>query len=277
MPSQATQRRALSATHANVSARSVLRANCEVRTSGSTGRCAVPAAGSRRAPPPPPWPTLPSVQDIALAKHVLNISLPLPYSSEEYCQEAEAMRMEWPELVWQRSGKPDKASLGPRTRAEDWVKYENACPKTVATVTQLLMALSDQDVQVAFGDILDYQPGHLLGWHQDSMDLTRHTFTMVLTLAADGDGRFEWREINSDGQSLGETVSSVCPRPGDLAIHGLACNNALAHRVFWDVGRRVTLVLFCRSEPMQAVLSAHELTSNITMRHWWCKDFETTK
>merc|ERR1712224_857580 len=114
----------------------------------------------------------------------------------------------------------------------------------------------------AFGDVLDYRDGSLLGWHQDSMDLSRHTFTVVLTLYVEGEGRFEWRRI--EGASLGDPVSSVRPSPGDLVIHGLTCNNALAHRAFWDQGRRLTLVLFCRSQAMTTLLSDRGLKSEIS-------------
>ncbi|CAE8638863.1 unnamed protein product [Polarella glacialis] len=109
------------------------------------------------------------------------------------------------------------------------------------------------------------------------MDLGRHTFTVVLTLSSEGDGRFEWRDIAPDGRSLGKVVASARPGPGDLAIHGLTCNNVLAHRAFWDDGRRVALVLFCRSPEMEAALSVKEVQSCISMRHWWTKDFELAK
>jgi len=179
------------------------------------------------------------------------------------------MRLQCPEAVWQREGRPNKVSLGSRASARDWDRYRATCPKTLETAELLLASLVDQAVEVTFGDVLDYQPGHALGWHQDSMDTSRHTFTAVLTLSAEGEGRFEWREIAADGQSLGETVASTQPEAGDLAIHGLACNNALAHRVTWAEGRRVTLVLFCRSQAMGAALEAAGLESRITMRHWW--------
>lgn len=187
------------------------------------------------------------------------------------------MREEWPEIVWQREGKPDKVALGRRVRPEDYERYGKACPKILDTITRVVRAMKDQDVEVSFGDVLVYRPGDLLGWHQDSMALTRHTFTAVLTLVSEGQGGFEWRRISDDGMSLGEMVDSSQPRPGDLVFHGLACNNALAHRAFWDTGRRVTLVLFCRSQQMEAVLNAHGLDSNITMKNWWSKEFETTK
>merc|ERR1711972_7329 len=101
-----------------------------------------------------------------------------------------------------------------------------------------LRSFTGQEVEVSFGDVLDYRDGHMLGWHQDNMDLSRHTFTAVLTLFQEGAGRFEWREIAEDGCSLGAVSESVLPQPGDLAVHGLPCNNALAHRAFWDFGRR---------------------------------------
>ena len=47
------------------------------------------------------------------------------------------------------------------------------------TVARLLTALSDQEVLVAFGDILEYREGHLLGWHQDrSNKLVVHFITI---------------------------------------------------------------------------------------------------
>jgi len=216
-------------------------------------------------------------EHIGTAREAIHVSVPLPYSPEQYYLEADTMRDEFPELVWQREGKPDKVSLGRRVRPEDWARYATFCPKIMETAMRVIQGMPDQDVEVSFGDVLDYRPGHLLGWHQDSMALTRHTFTAVLTLAAEGQGAFEWRKIADDGLSLDETVASAQPRPGDLVFHGLACNNALAHRAFWDSGRRVTLVLFCRSEKMEAVLNANGLDSNITMKNWWSKEFELTK
>ncbi|CAK9004410.1 unnamed protein product [Durusdinium trenchii] len=102
------------------------------------------------------------------------------------------MRESFPELVWSQSGKPTKVCLGPRGQREDWDRFKSVCPSIVEAVEQLLHSFSDQKVEVTFGDVLDYGPGHLLGWHQDSMDLTRHLFTVVLTLASEGSGRCEW-------------------------------------------------------------------------------------
>eukprot|EP00747_Dinoflagellata_sp_TGD_P214224 gnl/TRDRNA2_/TRDRNA2_87113_c0_seq1.p1 gnl/TRDRNA2_/TRDRNA2_87113_c0~~gnl/TRDRNA2_/TRDRNA2_87113_c0_seq1.p1 ORF type:complete len:274 (+),score=27.24 gnl/TRDRNA2_/TRDRNA2_87113_c0_seq1:121-942(+) len=264
------------------------------RSSGTTGRSSSHAAARRRQTADraeaagvtaqvaaqiavPRWLGLPRPDEIATARGVLNVTVALPYTPEEYCSEADGMRWEWPELVWKREGKPDKVSLGRRRCAEDWERYRAACPKILEAADHLIRALPGQDIEVCFGDVLDYREGHLLGWHQDSMDLTRHTFTVVMTLAADGEGRFEWREIAADGQSLGQVVSSTRPAAGDVAIHGLECNNCLAHRVFWDVGRRVTLVLFCRSDAIEAILRSRGVESNISMRHWWTKSFETVK
>ncbi|CAK9036372.1 unnamed protein product, partial [Durusdinium trenchii] len=115
--------------------------------------------------------------------------------------------------------------LGPRGQREDWDRFKSVCPSIVEAVEQLLHSFSDQKVEVTFGDVLDYGPGHLLGWHQDSMDLTRHLFTVVLTLASEGSGRCEWRKIAEDGQELQEVVSSTMPALGNLAIHG-ACTEA---------------------------------------------------
>ncbi|CAK9004451.1 unnamed protein product [Durusdinium trenchii] len=86
------------------------------------------------------------------------------------------------------------------------------------------------------------------------MDLTRHLFTVVLTLASEGSGRCEWRKIAEDGQELQEVVSSTMPALGNLAIHGLTCNNELAHRVFWDEGRR--LALACATDKWEKKFSS---------------------
>ncbi|CAK9004447.1 unnamed protein product [Durusdinium trenchii] len=129
------------------------------------------------------------------------------------------------------------------------------------------------------------------------MDLTRHLFTVVLTLASEGSGRCEWgathfcwprlyvshsvssrwRKIAEDGQELQEVVSSTMPALGNLAIHGLTCNNELAHRVFWDEGRRLALVLFCRSPEIEALLKGKGAQSRLSMRYWWRKEHEKVK
>jgi len=223
----------------------------------------------------PCWQGLPEAELIAHSREALCSTIDLPYTPAEYLFEAEAMQMEHSEATWHRGGKPCKICLGPRTQPGDWAKYRKTCPKTLETAEKLLASFRDQDVEVSFGDILDYREGHLLGWHQDNMDLNRHTFTVVLTLASEGDGRFEWREIAADSHSLGPVTASSRPGAGDLAIHGLTCNNSLAHRVFWDVGRRATLVLFCRSNDMQKLLAEAGLESMISMRHWWSKELDT--
>eukprot|EP00438_Fugacium_kawagutii_P002133 Skav218483 [mRNA] locus=scaffold538:1199204:1199770:+ [translate_table: standard] len=188
------------------------------------------------------------------------------------------MRNSFPELVWSRSGKPDKVSLGPRSQQEDWERFRSTCPAIMEAVDQLLQSFADQKVEVTFGDVLDYRAGHLLGWHQDNMDLKRHLFTVVLTLASDGDGRCEWRRIAPDGRALlPEVVKSAMPSFGNLAIHGLTCNNELAHRVFWDQGRRLAVVLFCRSAEVETALNQQGTKSCLSMRYWWTKDFETVK
>jgi len=219
----------------------------------------------------------PSVEQIALASCATGLSVPLPYTSEEYCNEVATLRCETPQIVWDRqhNGKPDKVALGPHMGSSDWDKYRIVCPKIVDTAEAVLRSFQDQHVQVAFGDVLDYRGGSLLGWHQDSMDLSRHTFTIVLTLYTEGEGRFEWRRIGDS--SLGDVVSSAQPARGDLVIHGLLCNNLLAHRAFWDTGRRLTLVLFCRSDSMTECLREHGMLSQITMRNWWSKDMETQR
>lgn len=221
------------------------------------------------------WPGLPSVERIATAVGPLDIHVDLACSPEEYLREAEAMLYAHPELVWQRAtqGKPDKMSLGAygRGKPDNWAQYREVCPRTVDTALKLLRSLPGQDAEVGFGDVLNYGPGCLLGWHQDNMDLSRHTFTAVLTLYAEGDGRFEWRHIAEDGSGLEDVAASVRPGPGDLAIHGLSCNNALAHRMFWSSGRRVALVLFCRSEAMEQLLRVRGLASHVTMSKWWSK------
>eukprot|EP00933_Yihiella_yeosuensis_P073514 TRINITY_DN8222_c2_g1_i1.p1 TRINITY_DN8222_c2_g1~~TRINITY_DN8222_c2_g1_i1.p1 ORF type:complete len:317 (-),score=56.35 TRINITY_DN8222_c2_g1_i1:335-1285(-) len=223
------------------------------------------------------WPGLPSASEIAFSTEAIGVSLPLSVSPQDFCSEADALRLGWPESTWQREGKPDKMCLGPRTCAEDWAKYRSACPRILEVAERLLHSLSDQQVEVSFGDVLDYRGQQLLGWHQDNMDLSRHTFTVVLTLAAEGHGCFEWREIAADSKSLAEITASATPSYGDLAIHGLTCNNGRAHRAFWDTGRRVALVLFCRSEEMEKILKESGVESCISMRHWWSKDFETIK
>lgn len=169
-------------------------------------------------------------------------------------------------------------SLGPRRAPEDWSRYKDLCPRIMELAEACLRSFQEQRVEVSFGDVLDYRQGGMLGWHQDNMDLSRHTFTAVLTLATQGEGRFEWREIAADGRALGEVVASSQPCAGELAIHGLHCNNSLAHRAFWEEeGRRVALVLFCRSDEMEGMLSAKGVLSQITMRHWWTKDFDLQK
>lgn len=67
------------------------------------------------------------------------------------------MRMEFPEIVWQRSGKPDKIALGPRVQREDWAKYAKGCPKILEVADHLLQSFAGQHVEVKFGDILDYR------------------------------------------------------------------------------------------------------------------------
>ena len=220
---------------------------------------------------------LPSVQEISFSTTPLAVHVELQKSAEVYLQEADAMRFSFPELVWSRNGKPDNVSLGPRNQQEDWQRFRPICPAIMEAVDQLLRSFADQRVEVTFGDVLDYGPGHLLGWRQDNMDLKRHLFTVVLTLASDGDGRCEWRRIAHDGKDLEELVASTVPSFGNLAIHGLTCNNELAHRVFWDQGRRVALVLFCRSAEAEAVLNKEGTKSCLSMRYWWTKDYESVK
>ncbi|CAK9004453.1 unnamed protein product [Durusdinium trenchii] len=123
------------------------------------------------------------------------------------------------------------------------------------------------------------------------------TMQVVLTLASEGSGRCEWgathfcwprlyvshsvssrwRKIAEDGQELQEVVSSTMPALGNLAIHGLTCNNELAHRVFWDEGRRLALVLFCRSPEIEALLKGKGAQSRLSMRYWWRKEHEKVK
>lgn len=244
----------------------------------SASRSVVSQSGAGRAAqrpsqvPSPQWPGLPSVEQIALNDGPVGCSVSLPYSSAQYLSELEALRYEVPELVWDRlaQGKPDKVGLGPWTCKGEWARYKTVCPKIVETALMVLRSLAKQDVNVAYGDVLDYRDSSLLGWHQDSMDLDRHTFTIVLTLHVEGEGRFEWRQITEDG--LGDIVSSSRPVPGDLMIHGLQCNNLLAHRAFWRQGRRVTLVLFCRSEEMTSFLQTKGMESKLTMSRWWSEE-----
>lgn len=201
----------------------------------------------------------------------------LPYSAAEYISEVELMSLERPDITWQRPGKPVKICLGRRTRPVDWVQFRDWCPKILSTAEALISLFVDQNVEVSFGDVLDYRGSQLLGWHQDSMDLSRHTFTIVLTLVAEGDGRFEWRRISDDATCLEDVTDSARPSAGDLTIHGLTCNNLLAHRAYWDEGRRVALVLFCRSDALEAFLRSEGIESCISMRHWWSKEFELMK
>lgn len=225
----------------------------------------------------PVWAGLPSAEFVALTPRVFDIAVPLPHDPAEYRLEADALRFEFPQLAWQRPGKPDKICLGSRAQPEEWGQFRDVCPRTLFVAELLLRSLRFHNIEVMFGDVLDYNKGmQILGWHQDNMDLKRHTFTAVLTLSAEGDGRFEWRGIASDGKSLGDTVTSTRPKPGDLTIHGLTCNNSLAHRAFWETGRRVALVLFCRSPEVEDILRQNGIDSCMTMRHWWCKSFETT-
>eukprot|EP00928_Gymnodinium_smaydae_P079197 TRINITY_DN6318_c0_g1_i2.p1 TRINITY_DN6318_c0_g1~~TRINITY_DN6318_c0_g1_i2.p1 ORF type:complete len:302 (+),score=50.86 TRINITY_DN6318_c0_g1_i2:65-970(+) len=225
------------------------------------------------------WPGLPSAEMVATARVALSTTVALPHTPAEYCEEADRLRSEFPEIVWQREGKPDKVSLGSRATPEDWAKYQKVCPKILEAAEKLLRSLTDQRAEVTFGDVLDYSPGQRLGWHQDNMDLTRHTFTAVLTLSTFGEGRFEWRTIEAapDGGGspcLGEVTSSSCPGAGNLAIHGLTCNNSLAHRAVWTAGRRVALVLFCRSPEVAAILANRGEESRLTMRYWWSREVE---
>ncbi|CAK9036369.1 Hypothetical protein (Fragment), partial [Durusdinium trenchii] len=221
--------------------------------------------------------SLPSVDEIAFSNRPVVRQIALEKCEGDYIAEGETMRESFPELVWSQSGKPTKVCLGPRGQREDWDRFKSVCPSIVEAVEQLLHSFSDQKVEVTFGDVLDYGPGHLLGWHQDSMDLTRHLFTVVLTLASEGSGRCEWRKIAEDGQELQEVVSSTMPALGNLAIHGLTCNNELAHRVFWDEGRRLALVLFCRSPEIEALLKGKGAQSRLSMRYWWRKEHEKVK
>lgn len=217
------------------------------------------------------------MDEISFSARPLVAQLELKESDQVYLLEADAMRYSFPELVWSRHGKPDKVSLGPRNQKSDWERFQSTCPAIIEAVEQILHSFVDQRVEVTFGDILDYRAGHLLGWHQDNMDLKRHLFTVVLTLASDGDGRCEWRRIAPDGQRLQEVVLSAMPAFGNIAVHGLTCNNELAHRVFWDTGRRLAVVLFCRSAEVDAALNKEGAKSRLSMRYWWSKDFESVK
>lgn len=266
---------------------SSLDGTARARASGSRQRAPLAAArgvGSLASPAAALWCGLPCVETIATSTVALGVTLALPHSPRAYCMEADALRSARPDIVWHRDGKPDKLCLGSRSRPEDWDKFRGHAPRILEAAEVLLRSFPGQSgVEVLFGDVLDYncaleaaQP-QLLGWHQDNMDITRHTFTVVLTLAAEGDGRNEWREIAPGSVALGGIVASMQPGAGDLGVHGLACNNALAHRAFWDTGRRVALVMFCRSAEMEAQLRTRSLESQITMRHWWSKAFETTK
>ena len=83
---------------------------------------------------------------------------------------------------------------------------KEACPKTALTVDWLLRCFTNQDVLISHTDLLDYGPRTMLGWHQDNMvaeKMPAQTFTLVLTLYADGDGRTDWRiiERSSSGES----------------------------------------------------------------------------
>ncbi|CAJ1409084.1 unnamed protein product [Effrenium voratum] len=197
---------------------------------------------------------MPSVQDIAFTESPLSVQVTLDHGDEDYVGE----------------GKPQKVCLGPYAKPEDWDRFRPVCPAILRATEQVLQSF-DHKVEVTFGDVLDYAPGHLLGWHQDNMDLKRHVFTVVLTLVSCGEGRTEWRRIAPDGRELLEVVSSTRPGNGSLAIHGLCCNNALAHRAFWDEGRRIAVVLFCRSAELEAALQEEGTQSRLSMRHWWTK------
>ena len=165
---------------------------------------------------------LPSAEDIAFSPQPLAIQVDLPHPDRVYVEEADAMRYSFPEVTWSRAGKPDKVCLGPRCKQNDWERFRSACPAILEAAEHLIASFSGQCVEVTFGDVLDYQRGHLLGWHQDNMDLQRHLFTAVLTLASSGDGRCEWRQISSDGSRLEDVVASSMPCFGNLAIHGLS-------------------------------------------------------
>ncbi|CAE7652192.1 unnamed protein product, partial [Symbiodinium necroappetens] len=145
---------------------------------------------------------LPSAEDIAFSPRPLAIQVDLPQPDHVYIQEADALRYNYPEVTWIRAGKPDKVCLGSRSRQSDWERFRSTCPAILDAAEQLIASFPGQSVEVTFGDVLDYQEGHLLGWHQDNMDLQRHLFTVVLTLSSSGDGRCEWREIASDGGRL---------------------------------------------------------------------------
>ena len=118
---------------------------------------------------------LPSAEDIAFSPRPLAIQVELPQPNQIYIQEADAMRFGYPEVTWIRAGKPDKVCLGPRSRQSDWERFRSTCPAILEAAEQLIASFPGQSVEVTFGDVLDYQEGHLLGWHQDNMDLQRQS------------------------------------------------------------------------------------------------------
>eukprot|EP00397_Hematodinium_sp_SG-2012_P056180 GEMP01069102.1.p1 GENE.GEMP01069102.1~~GEMP01069102.1.p1 ORF type:complete len:141 (+),score=27.24 GEMP01069102.1:295-717(+) len=134
------------------------------------------------------------------------------------------------------------------------------------------MRLLPKDTTVRHIDLLDYGPKTLLGWHQDSFSIDRHTFTVVTTIVFRGRGGVDYAPIErKDGVApvLGSIAMCFPGVVGSVQVHGVAVNNAMAHRGRQVSGRRVCFVLFCRSEAVAALLKPTCAPFIVDMRLWW--------
>eukprot|EP00397_Hematodinium_sp_SG-2012_P067295 GEMP01103826.1.p2 GENE.GEMP01103826.1~~GEMP01103826.1.p2 ORF type:complete len:109 (+),score=14.94 GEMP01103826.1:295-621(+) len=70
------------------------------------------------------------------------------------------------------------------------------------------MRLLPKDTTVRHIDLLDYGPKTLLGWHQDSFSIDRHTFTVVTTIVFRGRGGVDYAPIERKFRGGGRVVEA---------------------------------------------------------------------
>eukprot|EP00397_Hematodinium_sp_SG-2012_P059583 GEMP01076568.1.p1 GENE.GEMP01076568.1~~GEMP01076568.1.p1 ORF type:complete len:211 (+),score=45.30 GEMP01076568.1:70-702(+) len=183
--------------------------------------------------------TVATAHDIWHAETPLQFTLAVPPVELE----VDHLCVQRSELLFERDGQPKRLSLG------NLQSTLSLLPPSLAALVKGTMRLLPKDTTVRHIDLLDYGPKTLLGWHQDSFSIDRHTFTVVTTIVFRGRGGVDYAPIErKDGVApvLGSIAMCFPGVVGSVQVHGVAVNNAMAHRGRQVSGRRVCFVLFCR-------------------------------
>eukprot|EP00392_Amoebophrya_sp_AT5.2_P003610 g3615.t1 len=149
-------------------------------------------------------------------------------SGPTYRDAAKQLVAERPELAWVRDQRPTRFNLDPllATTSSSTPAPPRPTPRATGTssfgniildeVERVRRALSL--TKIVHADLLIYEAGSLLGWHQDSFDRKRHLCTVVLELVRGGNGIEEQSfrpgtHVDSCAVSLHPSVSRMPPKP----------------------------------------------------------------